>query len=154
VLRPVLVYGPNVRGNMAALMRLAARPLPLPFGAVRSRRSLVSIGNLVAAVCHVLRPDGNGSGSYIVADDAPVTMAEIIRAVRQGLGGRALLLPVPEVAVAAALRLVGRPDLVDRLTGELIADAGLLKASGWTPRETTPAALAAAARAGWYDARH
>src|SRR5690606_20265708 len=42
VLRPVLVYGPNVRGNMAALMRLAARPLPLPFGAVRSRRSLVS----------------------------------------------------------------------------------------------------------------
>jgi UDP-glucose 4-epimerase len=61
---------------------------------------------------------------------------------------------VPEIAVAAALRLAGRSDLVDRLTGELVVDAALLKASGWTPRETTPAALAAAARAGWYDARH
>ena len=94
------------------------------------------------------------SGSFIVADDAPVTMAEIIRAVRHGLGGRAMLLPVPEVAVAAALRLTGKADLADRLTGDLVVDAARLRASGWSPRETTAAALAAAARASRCDARH
>ena len=57
VLRPVLVYGPQVKGNMAALMRLAALPLPLPFGAWKSRRSLLSIGNLVAALRHILQTE-------------------------------------------------------------------------------------------------
>ena len=153
MLRPVLVYGPQVKGNMAALMRLAALPLPLPFGAWKSRRSLLSIGNLVAALRHILQTETD-SGSFIVADDAPVTMAEIIRAVRHGLGGRAMLLPVPEVAVAAALRLTGKADLADRLTGDLVVDAARLRASGWSPRETTAAALAAAARASRCDARH
>ena len=31
-LRPVLVYGPGVKGNMAALLRLAQSPWPLPLG--------------------------------------------------------------------------------------------------------------------------
>jgi UDP-glucose 4-epimerase len=154
VLRPVLVYGPNVKGNMAALMHLASLPLPLPFGAAKSRRSLVSIGNLAAAVRHVLSSETSGNGSFVVADDAPVTMAEMIRAVRQGLGTRTWLLPVPEAAVAAALRLAGRADLVDRLTGELVVDASRLRSSGWVPRETTPTGLAAAARAGWRNGRH
>ena len=34
LLRPVLVYGPGVKGNLRALMRLAALPIPLPFGAL------------------------------------------------------------------------------------------------------------------------
>jgi UDP-glucose 4-epimerase len=139
---------------MAALMRLAALPVPLPFGAGKSRRSLLSIGNLVAALRHVLQTETADSGSFVVADDAPVTMAEIIRAVRHGLGSRALLLPVPEVAVAAALRLSGKADLADRLTGELVVDAARLRASGWSPPENTAVALAAAARASRRNAHH
>ena len=33
ILRPTLVYGRGVGGNMAALLRLARLPVPLPFGA-------------------------------------------------------------------------------------------------------------------------
>ena len=40
-LRPVLVYGPGVKGNMAELMRLARSRLPLPFGGLTARRSLL-----------------------------------------------------------------------------------------------------------------
>jgi len=154
VLRPVLVYGPKVKGNMAALMRLAALPLPLPFGAMKSRRSLLSIGNLVSAIRHVLQTEAAENASFIVADNTPVTMAEIIRAVRHGLGGRSLLLPVPEAAVSAMLRIAGKADLAERLTGELVVDAARLRSIGWSPSEVTAEALAAAARAGAADARH
>jgi UDP-glucose 4-epimerase len=154
VLRPVLVYGPGVKGNMAALMRLAALPVPLPFGAMKSRRSLLGIGNLVSAVRHVLQSEMAEGEAFIVADDAPVTIAEIIRAVRHGLGSRAWLLPVPEAAVAKALRLAGKANLADRVTGELIADASRLRATGWVPSESTAAGLAAAARASRRNARH
>lgn len=151
VLRPVLVYGPGVKGNMAALIRLAARPLPLPFGALKSRRSLVSIGNLIAAIEHVLRTEAAENNSFIVTDSTPVTVAEIVRAFRKGCGGLPLLFPVPEAAVVAALRAAGRGGLADRLTGELIADAARLREIGWAPVETTEEALAAAARAARSD---
>jgi UDP-glucose 4-epimerase len=148
VLRSVLVYGPEVKGNMAALMRLAALPVPLPFAGQGSRRSLVSIGNLISAIEHVLRSQAAENASFIVADRTPVTMADVIRALRKGLDRWPLLFPVPEKAVAAALRLSGKADLADRLTGELVADAARLRAIGWSPPEATAEALAAAARAG------
>lgn len=146
VLRPVLVYGPGVKGNMAALMRLAAQPYPLPFGALKSRRSLVSIGNLSAAIEHVLRSQDAEDASYIVADSAPVTIADTIRALRKGRGRPSLLFPVPQEAVAAALRLAGKAEFAERLTGDLVADAARLRETGWAPIEETMEALAAAAR--------
>lgn len=42
-LRPVLVYGPGVKGNMAPLIKLASRPLPLPFASLPGRRSLLCV---------------------------------------------------------------------------------------------------------------
>jgi len=147
VLRPVLVYGPRVRGNMASLMRLAALPVPLPFGALKSRRSLLSIGNLISAIQHVIQSEETENTSFIVADSAPLTVAEIISALRRGLGGKPWLFPVPEGMVSAALRLAGRPEIADRLTGNLIADAARLRGTGWLPPESTVGALAAAIRA-------
>ena len=47
VLRPPLVYGPHAPGNFATLVRAVRRGVPLPLGAVRNRRSLVGLDNLV-----------------------------------------------------------------------------------------------------------
>ena len=47
VLRLPLVYGPRVKGNFLTLLDDVARGAPLPFGAIRNRRSLLYVGNLV-----------------------------------------------------------------------------------------------------------
>ncbi len=148
VLRPVLVYGPGVKGNMAALMRIAALPFPLPFGALKARRSLVSIGNLISAVQYVLQTQTAENAPFIVADREALTMAEIIRALRLGLGRREPLLPVPETSVARLLRLLGKADFADRLTGDLVVDAAGLRRIGWSAPETAAEALAASGQAG------
>ena len=67
-LRPVLVYGPGVKGNMAELMRLARTRLLLPFGSLAARRSLLSVDNLVEAVHHVLMAPAPLRRPLIVAD--------------------------------------------------------------------------------------
>jgi UDP-glucose 4-epimerase len=164
VLRPVLVYGPGVKGNMAALMRLAALPVPLPFGGLTARRSLVSIGNLISAIQYVLQTQTAEDSTFVVADQEALTMAEIIRALRRGAGRPEFLLPVPETSLAGLLRLVRKPDLADRLTGDLVIDAVRLRRIGWSPSEAPAEALTAAARAGraakspvsqrYGDARH
>ena len=148
VLRPVLVYGGGVRGNMAALMRLAALPVPLPFGSLKARRSLLSIGNLLSAIQYVLQTQTAENTIFGVADPEPLTIADIIRALRRGSGRPELLLPVPEASLVALLRMAGRPHFADRLTGDLIVDPVLLRRIGWAPPEATLDALAASAQAG------
>ena len=41
ILRPVLIYGPGVKGNLARLARWARSPWPLPFGSFSNRRSIL-----------------------------------------------------------------------------------------------------------------
>lgn len=147
MLRPVLVYGPGVKGNMAALLKIAALPVPLPFGALKARRSLVSIGNLISALQYVLQTQTAENATFIVADGEALTMAEIIRALRRGLGRPEMLLPVPETSLARLLKLLGKGDFADRLTGDLVAEPARLRRIGWTPPEATAEALAASARA-------
>lgn len=146
-LRPVLVYGPGVRGNMAALLKIAALPVPLPFGALKARRSLVSIGNLISALQYVLQTQTAENATFIVADGEALTMAEIIRALRRGLGRPEMLLPVPDTSLARLLKFVGKGDFADRLTGDLVAEPARLRRIGWAPPEATVEALAASARA-------
>ena len=49
ILRPVVVYGPGNRGNMARLEGLLRRGLPVPVGRLPYRRSFLFIGRRPAA---------------------------------------------------------------------------------------------------------
>ncbi|MEM7192197.1 MAG: NAD-dependent epimerase/dehydratase family protein, partial [Pseudomonadota bacterium] len=68
VLRPAVVYGPQVKGNIASLATIAKTPMPLPFGGLSNRRSLLSIDNLISAVAHVLMTEQTCNDTYLVAD--------------------------------------------------------------------------------------
>ena len=69
VLRPVLVYGPGQRQYGGADAARGACRMPLPLAALKSRRSLLSIGNLLAAIGHVLQTETAENTSFIVADE-------------------------------------------------------------------------------------
>ena len=106
--RPVLVYGQGVRGNIAALAKLAAKPVPLPFRSLPGRRSLLSVDNLVEAVDTVLRTDAPLRRPLIVADPEALTIAEMIASLRRGLGRRPGLFPVPAPLLRYVFGTVGR----------------------------------------------
>jgi UDP-glucose 4-epimerase len=146
-LRPVLVYGPGVKGNMAALLKLAQLGLPLPLGGLSGRRSLLSVENLVDAIDAVLRAEGPLRRPLIVADPEPLSLPEMVAALRQGLGRRPGLLPVPQVLLGQALRLLGRGEAYERLAGSLVASPAALMNLGWQPRVTSRDGLAKLARA-------
>ena len=75
ILRPVLIYGSGVKGNLERLMRLAQKPWPLPLGLCRNRRSLLARQNLIGAIHHTLQSPAAKGETYIVADPAPLTLA-------------------------------------------------------------------------------
>ena len=94
ILRPVLIYGPGVKGNFARLMELARKPWPLPLGLCRNRRSLLARRNLIDAIHLVLASPAAKGETYNVADPNPLTLTEIVTALRAGEGRRPGLLPV------------------------------------------------------------
>lgn len=151
-LRPVVAYGPGAKGNIAELVRLARLPLPLPLAGIGARRSLLSLDNLVAAIDAVLSIAGPLQRPLIVADPEPLTVAEMIAAMRGALGRGPGLLPMTPALLAFGCRLARRPDLYDRIARPLIADAGALRALSWRPSVATPAGLARLVRDEGMDA--
>ena len=141
-LRPVLVYGPGVKANMAALLKLARLPLPLPLGALTAPRSLLAVENLAAAVLFALTPDCPARRVFTVADPEPISVAGILTALRAGVGRGPGLVAVPAGLLRLAARLAGRENAFVKLSGSLVAlPDGLLRA-GWRPPVETKAALA------------
>ena len=145
-LRPVLVYGPGVKGNRAALVSLAQSPWPLPLGGLRARRSLLSLDNLASAVDAVLRAPGPLRRPLIVAEPEPLNIAEIVGALRSGLGRGPGLVPVPSVLLRLGAMLAGKSEAFDRVAGSLVALPDALIDLGWQPVSSTRDGLARLAR--------
>jgi UDP-glucose 4-epimerase len=135
-----------MKGNMAALAALARSRYPLPLGGLTAKRSLLALDNLADAVVHVLGSPEPLRRPFIVADPQPLTLGEMIAAMRAAVGRRPGLVPVPEWLLKAALRAAGRAEWIDRLCSPLVASSAALQARGWSPRVQTPAGLAALLR--------
>jgi nucleoside-diphosphate-sugar epimerase len=147
ILRPALVYGPGAKGNLASLMRIAALPLPLPFGAFANRRSLVALDNLIAAVRFALEDARAVNETFLVADPDAVTVAELVAMLRAAHDRKPWLVPVSPVLLKSAFGLIGQGDAFDRLAGELVVDCSKLRSAGWQPVVSTQAAIAAMVQA-------
>jgi nucleoside-diphosphate-sugar epimerase len=142
-LRLALVVGPGVKGNIARLIRLARSPYPLPFGALQAKRSLLSVANLSAAVECVIAAKEPLRRPLIVADPDPLTVPEMVTAMRAGLGRRPGLIHVPASMLRLGFRLSGHAELYRRLAEPLVGDPAALLRMGWVPPTTTSIALAA-----------
>jgi UDP-glucose 4-epimerase len=147
IIRPPLVYGPEVRANFRALARLAGSGIPLPFAAIDNRRSLIARANLVdliaAAAFHPAAP-----GRIVLARDIDLSTGALIRALAAGCGRRAPLFALPDAAFAALRRLPRLGPVVSRLTLSLqVDDSATRERLGWTPPVPAEAALAETARA-------
>ena len=143
ILRPVLIYGPGVKGNLDRLIRLAQQPWPLPLGCCRNRRSMLARHNLIGAIHFVLQTPSAKGETYIVADPPPLTLAEMVSALRAGQGRRPGLLPVPPAIIALAANAIGRGDDWQRIGGAMVADPAKLILAGWQPAIDTRSGLAA-----------
>ena len=142
VLRPAVVYGPGVKGNISSLATLAKTPMPLPFGALNNRRSLLAMENLASAISLVLESKQALGETFLVADREPIRVGDMVAAMREGLGRSPHLVRVPERAVRRLMASFGKEAEWERLTGNFVIDSGKLQGLGWDPRVTSREGLA------------
>jgi nucleoside-diphosphate-sugar epimerase len=137
ILRPAPLYGPGVKGNFALLLRAAQSRWPLPLKDFVNRRSLLGIDNLVSAIEFVISAPATVGETYIVADPGtPPRLADVIAILRQAKGRRPMIFPLPQYCLEKPMRFL-RPDLWERIGGNLRVDPGKLLAAGWQPLHDT-----------------
>lgn len=135
IIRPPLVYGPEAPGNFGALMRAVERGWPLPLGAVTgNRRSYVAIDNLVDLIVTCLDHPGAANQAFLVSDEEDLSTADFLQRLGLAIGRPARLLPVPLGAIALGAKLLGKPDMFQKLCGSLQVDINkTVKSLGWCP---------------------
>ncbi|MBN8942094.1 MAG: sugar nucleotide-binding protein [Rhizobiales bacterium] len=140
VLRPAVVHGAGAKANMARLARLARLPLPLPLGGLAGRRSVVSDRNLASAAAFALTAPGAHGRLFHVDDGAPLTLPEMIAAMRRTLGRGPGLFSPPFGLDRLLIRLAA-PSLHDQLCRDFVLSSGALASTGWSPDEPSSAGL-------------
>jgi len=145
IVRPVLIYGPRVKGSFRTLMVWMQRGVPLPLGRIDNRRSLVSLGNLVDCIATCIEHPAAGGETFLVSDGEDLSTPDLLRRISRALNVRARLLPAPVALLRLAGRLSGRQRIVRRLCCSLQVDIRhTCGALGWTPPETVDKGIEAA----------
>jgi UDP-glucose 4-epimerase len=144
-LRPAPIYGSGMRGGLARLLRLADTPFPLPFGGIRSRRSLLSAESMGRALVHLITSAQPMAPTYIVSDRHPIGVDGIIAAFREGFGRPRRLFAVPTTLLARSAALAGASAAWQSLAAEEVCDPSALIATGWKAVEDSYDGLSALA---------
>lgn len=143
IVRPPLIYGPGVKANFLSMLRWLNKGIPLPFGAIDNRRSLVALDNLVDLLVLCLVHPAAAGERFLVSDDDDLSTSDLLRGLGHALGRPARLLPVPASWLGSAARLVGRKDLSQRICGSLQVNIDKTRELlGWTPPVTVNQAFA------------
>ena len=151
-LRPPLVYGPGVRANFGALVRISDTGLPLPLGGLDGNaRSLIYLGNLTAAIRLALEHPSAGGRTYLVRDGEDLSTAELVRRLRRAFGRSARLVRMPHGILKLLAAAGGRRATFRRVAGSLTIDDALIRRDlDWRPPFTVDQGLAATAA--WHRA--
>ncbi len=117
IIRPPLVYGPGVKANFLRMVRWVHSGIPLPFGAINNRRSIVAMDNLVGLIIRCIDHPAAPGNTFLVSDGEDLSTTQLLESVARSLAVRSVLVPVPERLVIAGLGLMGKRALAKGCAG-------------------------------------
>jgi len=134
IVRPPLVYGPGVRANFGMLMFAARKRIPLPFGNLDNKRSLLYVKNLTSALllCATL-PEAAGE-TFTLSDSSSFTLPELFAEISLVMGNESRIFSMPKWLLFFFGFIFRRRQQVSSLTKSLEVDSSKIrKILGWVP---------------------
>lgn len=119
ILRPAMMHGSGNKGNLNLLYRFVKKGFPFPFGKFHNQRSFLSIENF-SFVVRALMEKPVLSGVYHVADDGALSTGELYGLIADTLGKKKRVWNVPGGLLKSLAALLGKKQMVDKLTESMI----------------------------------
>jgi nucleoside-diphosphate-sugar epimerase len=137
ILRPPLIYGPGVKANLFNLIKLVNKGIPLPFGSIRNKRSLIYVGNLVDALLTCSEHANAAGKTFLVGDEYAVSTPELCRLIASSLLRPLRLVKFNLTVMAMASKLIGKSSTFERLSQSLEIDSSkICNDLSWSPPYT------------------
>ena len=143
IIRPPLVYGPGVKANFRAIIKLLKLGIPLPLGAINSnRRSFVAIDNLVDLTLKCLTHPNAKNKVFLVSDGNDLSTTELLRHLSKFLNKRIFLIPIPVSVLTLIFNVLGRKEIGEKLLNSLQVDIETTcQTLDWSPPSTVEEGL-------------
>lgn len=122
IIRPPLVYGPEVKGNFEKLIRLISLKVPLPLESINNRRSMVSVDNLVDLISKCITAKNAENQVFMVSDDHDLSTPELIRMICLSKGINSKMFSFPPILLELFLKCLGKGQVYERLCGSMQVD--------------------------------
>jgi len=142
IIRPPLVYGPNSKGNFASMLKWLQRGVPLPFGSINNRRSLVGLDNLCDLISLCIDHPAAVDQTFMVSDDDDLSTTELLKRTAAAMGIKLRLINVPIQVLEFSAYVFGQRDIAQRLFDSLQVDISKTKKLlNWKPPITVEEGL-------------
>ncbi len=137
IIRPPLVYGPEVKANFASMISWVNKGVPLPFGSIHNQRSFIALDNLVSFIIHCIDHPKAANEVFLISDGEDVSTTELLQKVAKAFDKKLRLISIPVELMTLAARFLGKRDVANRLFGSLQVDSSKARdLLGWKPGYT------------------
>lgn len=132
ILRPCMIHGKGVKGNLPLLFNWVKKGWPWPLAAFENQRSYASMGNVSFVVEKLIKKEVP-SGIYNICDDEMVSTNELISLMSECMGQKPKMLRVPKGIVRLGakmgdgLHLPLNTERLLKLTGDYVVDNSDIK---------------------------
>jgi nucleoside-diphosphate-sugar epimerase len=131
IIRPPMVYGKGVKGNMESLIKLVKLLPILPFNYDKNRRSLVNIENLMYLTTLVI--DKEAQGVFLPLDEKNISLKEIVEGIEKAYNLKRINIPMIQPIFWLLTKV--KPNIMVRLFGTLQFDNKLTREKlGYIPK--------------------
>jgi len=153
IIRPVLVYGPGVKGNILRLLQLIEKGMPLPFSGVTNQRSMLALNNLVDLILLCIDHPEAANQVFLAADGDDISTEELIKICATAMHQSPRLFPISKILLTVMVRFSSRVrNLHQRLYGSLQVEISKAQTVlNWQPPTITKEGLTETVQ--WYLSR-
>ena len=133
IIRPPLIYGKGVKGNLHSLSSLLSTLPVIPFKQAIAPRSYILVESLCDFILHLINHNV-ASGIYNVSDNQDLSTKELCDLIAKAKNKKIYQLPVPKWLMKTLFKLIGRQDNYHKIYGEFHLNIDKALATGWKPK--------------------
>lgn len=137
IIRPPLIYGEGVKGNIQLLSKLVSSRIPIPLKGINNKRSMVNIKNLIDLILVCTRHPRAANEIFLVSDNHDISTSEMIKLLGRSQGIKPVIFYISKKILSFISKLAGKYFIVRRLTESLEVDIShTINTLEWSPPHT------------------